>query len=539
MKKIIFTGVAISVALIAGQVEAANLSLATVNASTNKEQAWYAGSSAATPFLEKAFFNDCTTVLPDQYTDGNRSTYVCEANATYNTANGFTAPHYLIAHKLDQGGSITGVKAGLPTPVVPATYFNLGNLQATASTCVAGTLFNKCTATAPGAFTFVDSPATGVTNANFSDVEPLQFGSPLNGAVVGATSVPASGVKPVASQVFGIVVNKLLRDAMQDAMVKSGVFGVGSACNPTGAALPVTLPGTTTGIRETEACMVSLTTEQITSLFASGHTQDFLTMTYGPNAAIPGDNLYDGAQAANQPSNFNTNVHVCSRTPGSGTLATLQAKFENAPCVSGSDVKSMVGVATATPEAGVGKFFHAGAGSGNVEDCLESLDQGFTKGTFTPYPSGTSGVVDKRWAIGIMGTERNASNAKNYRFVKIDGVSPDLKNVVSGKYKYWADMVTVGNRGADKLTADLLTNMSNPTQLSTLNVTNVGSGILTGFLGYATNPAFLPDVATNAAFSAARPVNPWTSEAGAGGSLNICRFPAIPNTGANTPAFRP
>ncbi len=523
MKKIIFTGVAISAALIAGQVQAANLNLVTVNASTNKEQAWFAGSSAATPFLEKAFFNNCTAVVPDQYSDGNRFTYVCEANAAYNSANGFTAPHYLIAHKLDQGGSITGIKAGLPTPIIPATYFNMSNLQATASTCSvpAGKIFNVCTATAPAAFTFVDAPATGVTNANFSDVEPAQFTSSLNGAVAGAGSVPASQVKPVATQVFGVVVNLLLRNAMQDAMIKSTV-------------LPAACAGS-----ESEACMANLTSEQITSLFADGHTQDWLSLTYGPNAAIPGDNLFDGALTANQPSNFNTNVHVCSRTPGSGTLATLQAKFENAPCFLASDAKSMVGVATATPEAGLGKFFHAGAGSGNVEDCLESFNQGFTKGTFTPYPSGTSGVVDKRWAIGIMGTERNATNVKNYRFVKIDGVSPDLKHVVSGKYKFWADLVTVGNRGADKLTADILTNMSNPTQLSTLNPINVGSGITTGFLGYATNPAFLPDATTNAAYSASRPVNPWTSEAGAGGGLNVCRLPAIPNTGVNTPAFRP
>jgi len=44
-------------------------------------------------------------------------------------------------------------------------------------------------------------------------------------------------------------------------------------------------------------------------------------------------------------------------------------------------------------------------------------------------------------------------------------------------------------------------------------------------LGVANNSSFLPT--STAAFDSARPVNPYTHEAVAGGSLNHCRIPTV------------
>jgi len=185
------------------------------------------------------------------------------------------------------------------------------------------------------------------------------------------------------------------------------------------------------------------------------------------------------------------------------------------------------------------KPYHSLAGSGDVESCLTGLDSGAAVGNFTPYPGSTATF---RWAIGILGTERNANNALAYRFIKIDGASPSAKNVAQGKYKFWGELVTVGTTATDALTTDLIANVKNANQIATVNVTNNNFGI-TGYLGVANNAAFLPTFNTaingliSAAFDPARPVNPFTHEKAAGGFLNHCRVPAVSGGAKALPAL--
>jgi hypothetical protein len=288
--------------------------------------------------------------------------------------------------------------------------------------------------------------------------------------------------------------------------------------------------------------MPSLTTPQISAIFGANRVTDWWNLYFGgtDNAL---QSLVGVQAAANQPSN--TDIHYCSRTAGSGTLATFNVKFEN-QCFKGNEAIVTAAAQTISPEtdalSGNQKVVHSMSGSGDLENCLAGLNDGVATGTFTPFPAQTNGT-GFRWAIGIMVTDRNApatvgaAPAKKYRFIKIDGASPSADNVVKGKYKFWSELAAVGPASANPLAVDILANLGTATQINALNVThNFG---ISGFLGTATNAANLPtyDVAIapgtliNAAFDSLRPVNPYTHATAAGVSLSHCRTPSIP-TGA-------
>jgi len=508
MNKLLLAG-AVSAALFAGQAVAVPLHAnGTVDFSNTTgiyapgvvvNEVWVSGSSAATPFLEKAVINDSVGTVY-KYVDAAKSaiTYVSDSSIAPGTIN--------VVHKRDGGGSITGVKAAQGT-------FPKFNDSTSLDTATLGALAGSLQAvTAPGL-----TQSIHATNLNFSDVDAAQFESPLNGGVAGAGSVPSTAV---ATQTFGIAANLKLRNALQKAAIDAG-----------------TLPATCTVGNETEACIPNLTSADISSLFGANRVTDWGNLRYGGAA---GKNLFTAQLAADRPAN--RDIHICSRTAGSGTLATVNIKFENAPCFAGAEAIQAASALTVTPETGANgslKAYHSLAGSGDVEDCLEGLNTGAAQGNFTPYPGSTASF---RWAIGILGTERNPANAKAFRFLRIDGASPSLANVAQGKYKFWGELATVGAVSADALTQDLLANVKNANQISTVNVNNPNFGI-TGYMGVANNAAFPATFNTaingliSAAFDPARPVNPFTHEVATGGALNHCRLPNVPGGAKALPAL--
>lgn len=517
MKKLVLAA-AVSAAMFAGQtyavpasVKAVPLVGGAVDFSTatgiyafgnTVNEVWISGSSAATPFLDKAVVNDSIGTVYKYNDLGKKAfTYVSESALTPGTFN--------VVHKRDSGGSITAIKSaqGILTGFND-TSASAGGLAAISSTCgaVASSGIASCLA---GSTILLTNHAA---NANFSDVDAAQFESVLNGGVANASALANESV---ATQTFAFAVNLKLRNAMQVAMIASS-----------------TLPGCTAG-DETEACMPNLTSEQLSSIFASGRVTDWGNIRFGGAA---GQNLFTAQAALDRPAN--RDIHICSRTAGSGTLATANIKFENAPCFAGNEAIQSPSSLTIVPETGASgtmKAYHATTSSGELESCLSALDSGAAVSTFTPYPGSTAAF---RWAIGILGTERNASNALNYRFIKIDGFSPSAKNVAQGKYKFWGELVLVGTTATDALTTDLIANVKNANQISTVNVNNANFGV-TGYLGVANNAAFLPTFNADgsatggtvglisAAFDAARPVNPFTHETSNGGSLNHCRVPTV------------
>ena len=513
-----------------------------VNLAANVQAtAYFSGSSAANPFLEASIIQAAaanTKVF--KYYDSTKTAF------TYFFSTGAIAPTGLVAnrnyvvHKRDKGGSVTAVLAASTlaanqnsvtyNSTLPTVVGSFANVATTVYSCTNPTLnatkavIANCT-NATAIATLAVKPATAVS-VNLADVDARQFASPLNGATAAnqlatlALTIPSS---PIANQVFGVAVNLKLRNAMQTAMIASG-------------ALPVTCSAG----NETEACMPSFTTADLTALFSTGRLTSWANLRFGGAA---GQSL-TGANPLNLPGN--NDVHICSRAAGSGTLATAQIAFENAPCTATAEAIQMPAALTIVPETGTSgsvKVVHATTGSGELENCLSTMD-GYSQslaayqtamvpnGTFTPVPATNFiGTANFRWAVGILNTDRNISNALPYRFVKIDGFSPSAANVAKGKYKFWSELVTVGTvptAVTNPLGFGLLSLMQNPATIAKANVTNPAFGI-TGYLATAASATFdtaiAPGTLINAAFDSLRPVNPFThaNAANAAGSVNHCR----------------
>ena len=351
-----------------------------------------------------------------------------------------------------------------------------------------------------------------------ADVDAAQFESPLNLGVAAASTLTSTSI---ATQTFGFAVTLHLRNALQKAAIAAGTLDA-TICTTARTA-------GTTGVAddlEDEVCMPSLTTEQLSSIWADNRLADWGQLKYGNTSSA--QNIWSNADAADKPSA--RNIHLCSRTAGSGSLAITNVVFENAPCTGANEaIQASTTKNNITAESGTNKAYHSMNAQGDVESCLQGLDAGTTSGNFT----GANTPTSFRWAIGILNSEKNNTLSKNYRFIKIDGYSPAAHNVAEGKYKFWSELSTIGTVASDDLTVDLLANVQNATQISTLNLPNANFGI-TGYLGIANNATYLPTSNTaingllNAGFDASRPVNPYTHDVANGGNGNHCRVATIP-----------
>ena len=530
MNKLLLSA-AVTAAMFAGQAQAALVVTAGVPDLTNAltqtvKEIWISGSSAATPFVEKSVAADCSGTVYKYSNSTSDFTWVCDSSIATNTIN--------IVHKRDGGGSVTAIKSALAaaTPALQAsylpTYWTTASLAAATTTCAASTTSNGVSVvpcTPVGATT-----AQHTAEIDLADVDGSQFEAAANGGVANASSLSAT--KGLATQVFGIVVNTRLYAALQVASVAAGK--IASSC------IGGIVPGASTfnfPTNNTDACMPSLTSAQLAAILGNNRATDWYNLYFTDATSSAQNSLVAVQNAADQPTN--TNVHYCSRTAGSGTLATINIKLEN-QCSKTNEAIATTASQTlgqeTDPLAGNQKVVHSMSGSGDLENCLEGLNDGAAKSTFTPYPTMTN-TSGPRWAIGIMGVDRNSTVAKKYRFIKIDGFAPTAQNVVEGKYKLWAELVNVAATTTNTLALDILANLGSSAQITALNVTHPFG--ISGFLGTANNTLFPPSYDTAispgtklyAAWDSARPVNPWTHTTAAGNSLNHCRTPSIPTGG--------
>lgn len=515
---------------------------------------YVAGSSAARNFLEKtieAYAKPASVIYKynNSGASANIHTYVFTAGDTA-VANGLVKDQTYVIHYRTRDGSITApLIASVPTPdkAVGVTFNSLADFDANAANYTCGSaaavtatapLMVTCKGTTPEKLVVAPANATGAAGKpsvlGISDVDAAQFVSPLNGANAanGLTKKALTmGSTAFAAQVFGIGVNLKLRNAMQNAQIASG-----------------TLPASCAGL-DTEECMPGFTTAQITSIFAAGRFNDWTNLSYGTGNLV-------SANPGKTPKN--TAVHICSRTAGSGTLATFQTVFENAPCSVNEAIQAAVSTTVIPLQSSVlgveaanatSKVYHAIESSGDVENCLASLDGydvakkaasttgivgngNFGAGTTQPLvlsPATSEG--DFRWAVGLFGATSNTANALPYRFVKIDGYAPSLINTANGKYKFWSELSYVTPTPTTKLssTAQAFVNgMSRPDIIAKGNPTKASwSTTAASASGYmATASKAITGVT---AFNPALPVMPFTHSNGANlvGSVNHCRAPAI------------
>ena len=487
------------------------------------------GSSAATKFLGSAItaISAPNTVV---YKYSNNAadilTYVFVAGPA-GAAAGLVNGQVYIVHKRDRDGSLTAAvsaSAAAGNALLAAVQYNtLAGLAAATIDCPAQPTLSStsgvaitCSATAAA-----NDPITAAAPAKsnilgIADVDAAQFASPLNGGTTVnklTTAALKMGSTPVAVQDFGVAVTTKLRDALQAAELASGL-----------------LPSTCSIGNETEACMPSFTTEQISSMFANGRFNDWTKLSYGQ-----GLNLVTAATAASLPIPGNTAVHICSRAAGSGTLATLNTVFENAPCTATNEAiqAAVDGVNTTGTEgaAGTAKAYHSTKGSGDLENCLETMDgydvtvpgavSSMVANKSFPLPT-LSGTANFRWAVGILNADRNTSNALPYRFVKIDGFSPSMENTANGKYRFWSELsyiTALPTTVLSPVATALVKAMSDPAIIVKSKATNP-AGFVTGYLATAGKA-----LTSATAYDPTLPVMPWTHSNGTNtaGSLNHCR----------------
>ena len=397
---------------------------------------------------------------------------------------GLSGPKKVLIHKRSDGGSAQGVSPILANTAIDAMAINNSNCTGTGAT-------RSCRISNAGDLVLHTS------DAGVSDVNPEMFtgllNTPVGFAPVVATDVAAKlVVKPSAAVMFGVPVTLNLYKALQ---IAQGIAPT-AAC-ATGA--------------YTEACLPNLSKIQVSSLL-SGQVKDWSAFSFGGVALT-------ATACVSAPTD--TLVHICKRTAGSGTGAQMYAKFLNAPCTSGT-------LTMTAGDAFSGPIVHEVAESGDLEACQDDLSKGNAVAVdVNGDVINTGGAGSDAWAIGVQALEKNSDVLKDYRFVKIDGVAPTLKNAHNGSYMDWVEstwqyrkLALSGPSGDTlKIIDSIIKNGSSPTKLATLMNKTQPFGI-SGYLAVAANGYAVSDTLIPSA-----PVMPFTHAAG--GSLNNCTVPAL------------
>ena len=220
-------------------------------------------------------------------------------------------------------------------------------------------------------------------------------------------------------------------------------------------------------------------------------------------------------------------VHIARRVDSSGTQKTFEALIAGTPngqggqkdCNTGTDSFALPDSGNTTTgdnesvcSSGATTVF-AGSGGGNVRNCLNNLNT-----------NGFSG-------IGILTTEDKAGS-NGWRFVKVDGVTPNQAQTAAGRYRFYTEtsvntraggaFATNSAQGYSTFVSRFLTDFANPTIINQINGTaqTYGAAGLMALLSRQA-PGTSPD------FTGATPVVPWTKISGT--NVNNCQKPKLFN----------
>lgn len=194
---------------------------------------------------------------------------------------------------------------------------------------------------------------------------------------------------PIFQTVFGVAVNRALRDALQ---AKQGLT-VGS---------------------DAEVDRPSMSRIAAASLF-NGSLAD-------PGAGLGWQPLVLATDTRR-----NSRVNICRRVAGSGTQAAANAFLTGFPCnsqnpepleFSSSDSGLTNNISSVGPNGSL--FVFEGSTTGNVINCLNAAQSA------------------NAYAVGHVSKENNElATGSNWRHVKIDGIAPNRDNVKNGLYEYF------------------------------------------------------------------------------------------------------
>jgi ABC-type phosphate transport system substrate-binding protein len=500
---------------------------------------WMSGATAQDKNIENLFDNNCVAGTKDVFRNagsnpGNAHRAIfCTVDSTKVSGlskNGVgVATAKVLFHKRSQGGSAQGVNPLIDGVAIDHMVIN--NTVGGVPNCTLTATANEwtCLNTRAGDL------APRVSDMGASDVEPTLFfgpNKPSNAKAV--TQLAASNalrVEPAAALVFGIPVNDPLYIALQyvEGLLTTAPAGV--------------TPGTCAPGDYTEACMPSLTKQQVAELL-SGQIKKWDEFTInGVNmiAALTAAGLqYTDSEPGSVPRNVvpnDTKVHVCKRIDGSGTGAVTYANFLHSPCTS-------AGLSPDFPGSAInGPVRNEVSGSGDIETCLEDFADGEANAkqitTVNPdvfnTPANTAG--NRAWALGMQSLENNVAHTKHYRFIKINGVAPTLANAFKGKYEDWAevtfqirknlpnDPITGFKVDKEAVFNNLVSDVASPAVLGVSNFNHPFG--LSGYLAIGTVHPFTDTL------NPALPVMPYSHAVV--GALNNCQVPVIPASSKKKP----
>jgi len=327
------------------------------------------------------------------------------------------------------------------------------------------------------------------TYIGVSDVEPAFFTN--SAANLTSTNVYAL--------IFGVPVSLNLRDALQTQQIAAGTLAAGCV-----------------GL-ETEACMPSLSSAQLQSAYTQG-----------------------GQTWAGIGVSFAGPIYVARRVNSSGTQKTFEALIAKTVNGQGGLKNCVVQDAAQTPFAFLGgSLGNDDTAAGDPASACSSAPQ--------PVFSGSGGGDVRacliahnaagRGAIGMLTTEDKAttgSAAGNWRFVKVNGVTPNQVQTAAGNYPYWVEsflhsrtggaFATTAALGYTSALFSLNRDLINPTLIAQINGADHSFG-KAGLMGLYSKQGLIPPAGL--AFTGAQPpVLPWTKADG-GGVTNNCVAPTV------------
>ena len=358
--------------------------VAPSNYTTGTTDIFLSGSSAVDLALTKFIANSCLASTLDTYrTDAGGKTYYLWTCETNNTAPNFvlSTGHTKIAIHKNTNSSSDGVVA--LSAGTPLAYLQVSDLNTSSTQCAVSPTVVPATSTIPSYNVYSCGTSAGSAGVGtLSSASRFGF-SDSEPKQFSTTAAPLLTSAYPLSIVFGVPVTINVRNALQTAQ------------------------GKTAG-DETEEGMPSLTSAQIASLFT------------GKFASWSNLGINVGSDNA---------VYFVRRSAGSGTTRAFDATFITDICVPGaSAISSAAALNTATlaaqctnVSAGGAAALQAGT-SDDMANCLTSFNN--------------NGAVG---AIGYLSTDYLPGGSDGYRWIKVDGYSPKLLNVVDGKWKDWSE----------------------------------------------------------------------------------------------------
>lgn len=394
---LIKSAVAAALALAAGNAMAIELAGLTPTVMANLKTVYISGATAT----DNVFKGLATTDGVGLFQNGSGHVYQLSSSGSYAmiglaafSGNGINVGDPLAIVK-ETGGSANGIRYPATGETLPfIAVQDIDNHPQVVAPATGWTLSGKTytfSGTLPASLTEAKAPYAGI-----SDVEPARF---TNIAGVTGSHVAALTSFPTVAVTFNPIVSVPLFRALQDAQ---GLVADGA-------------PEDTTSL----ATVPSVSSSLVAAIFSGG-------ITGATQVWVNGEQQL----SAQLPAAASNTIYVCRRGNTSGTQLSSALHFLNFAVSSNGVLTNTF----RTPSAGApapdvengnvwdsaqfgNRTVFAGRGSGDVRACMD-------------YHS-----AQNRYAIGVASTERkpNTTNER-FRYVKIDGAAPTLRDVVAGNY---------------------------------------------------------------------------------------------------------